>query len=81
LPRQGDAMPLCNAKKVRVYASDNAGTSTTAKWLATALCHGANENVLCGTLVMVAHSGDGDDDNNSSSGSDSNVRGCIAEVG
>jgi len=54
LPRQEDAMLLCDAEKVRVYASDNAGAGTTAERLAAVLCHGANENTLRGALVMVA---------------------------
>ena len=43
LPRRGDAMPLCDAKKARVYASDNAGAGATTEWLAAALRRGANE--------------------------------------
>ena len=54
LPRRDDAMPLCDAEKARVYASDNAGAGATAERLAAALRRGANENALRGALVMVA---------------------------
>jgi len=54
LPRQGDAMPLCDAKKARVYTSDNTGASATAEWLACSAALWAIENVLRGGLVMVA---------------------------
>jgi len=34
LPRRGNAMLLCDAQKTRVYASNNAGASTTTERLA-----------------------------------------------
>jgi len=34
LPRQGDAMTLCDGDKVWVYAGNNAGAHTTAEQLA-----------------------------------------------